>query len=124
MGGNGRTLSGGWSSAEGLAWSPSGDEIWFAAGKEEGRNALYATTLSGRSRLLARFPRSVRLHDVSHNGRALLSEEYLREELVFGSNSKPAERDLSWLDFSVPIALSTDGEMLLFYEGGIGGGTN
>jgi len=122
--GNRRTLSGGWSSAEGLAWSPSGDEIWFAAGKEEGPNALYAVTSSGRARLLARFPRSVRLHDVSRNGRALLTEDYLREELVFGSTSKPTERDLSWLDFSVPIALSPDGEMLLFYEGGIGGGTS
>ena len=32
------------------------------------------------------------------------------------------ERDLSWLDFSVPIDLSSDGKILLFVESGDGGG--
>src|SRR5437016_11820963 len=32
------------------------------------------------------------------------------------------ERDLSWLDFSVPVDLSSDGKILLFIESGEGGG--
>ena len=35
------TLSSGWTSVGGLAWSPTGEEVWFAAGKK-GVNALYA----------------------------------------------------------------------------------
>ena len=42
------TLSSGWVSAQGLAWSPSGEEIWFTATKAGVGRALHAVDLSGR----------------------------------------------------------------------------
>ena len=65
------TLSSGWTSIGGLAWSPTGEEVWFAAGKK-GVNALYATTLSGRERLVYQAPGNVGLRDISRDGRVLL----------------------------------------------------
>ena len=38
-------LSGEWSSEEGLAWAPAGDEVWFTANKSGEADALYAVTL-------------------------------------------------------------------------------
>ena len=47
-------LSSGWDSIQGLAWSPTGDEIWFTATKTGGDRSLFAVDLSGNLRLMAR----------------------------------------------------------------------
>ena len=52
----------------GLAWSPKGDEVWFA---EWG--ALWAVSLTGHRRLVARLPGAVTLNDISRDGRVLLT---------------------------------------------------
>jgi eukaryotic-like serine/threonine-protein kinase len=49
-----KTLSPGWESADGLAWAPGGNELWFAATKLGAARALYGVSLSGKERLLAR----------------------------------------------------------------------
>jgi hypothetical protein len=43
-----RELSGNWASAGGLAWSPSGQEVWFAAGETGVRRAIYRVSLDGK----------------------------------------------------------------------------
>ena len=66
-----RTLSAGWASARGLAWSPSGREVWFTAARSGSTRSLYAVDLSGRVRMIAAFPgtsdavRHLRLPDAS-----------------------------------------------------------
>ncbi|HEY1435768.1 MAG TPA: serine/threonine-protein kinase, partial [Thermoanaerobaculia bacterium] len=40
-----RTLSSGWMTARGLAWSPDGGEVWFTAAAAGGSRALHAVTL-------------------------------------------------------------------------------
>src|SRR5262249_19994413 len=47
-----RTLSDGWGSVQGLAWSASGEEIWFTAAESGVNRALRAVTLSGRRRVI------------------------------------------------------------------------
>jgi eukaryotic-like serine/threonine-protein kinase len=94
----------------GLAWSPSGDEIWFARG-----DAVHAVDLGGRERQVATFPGDVSLLDVSPDGRVLLSVEQWRFEMA-GRPPDGAERDLSWLAWSVPFDLSSDGGTILFNE--------
>ena len=49
-----RILSTGWKSAEGVAWSPNGKEIWFTASRDGAGRALHAVTLSGKERAIAR----------------------------------------------------------------------
>jgi eukaryotic-like serine/threonine-protein kinase len=51
--GNRKALSSGWASAQGLVWSPNGDEVWFTATKTGINRGLYAVDLSGKERLLA-----------------------------------------------------------------------
>ena len=103
------------------AWSPKGDEIWFNE-IEGGTTSIYAVTLSGKRRFLASFPGDFALYDVSRDGRVLLSKESVESEMIGGSAGQSVERNLSWLDGSVPADLSADGSLLLFSEVGMGGG--
>jgi len=121
--GNKRTLSSGFSSVEGLAWSPKGDELWFVAGiAGSPPNTLSAVTRSGKNRILASFPGFAQLQDVSRDGRVIITQSSSRGGIIFGSTEQEGGQELSWLDLSFPAALSADGKVLLFYEGGYGGG--
>ncbi len=116
------TLSSGWDSIQGLAWSPSGDEIWFTATKTGGDRSLFAVNLSGSLRLMARVPGELTLLDVDRQGAVLLTRGNDRAGILGITAGETKERDLSWLDWSVPNSLSADGRTLLFTEAGEGGG--
>ena len=116
------TLSTGWDSIQGIAWSPSGDEIWFTATRTGGDRSLYAATLSGTVRLLARVPGELTLLDVDRVGNVLLTRGNDRAGMIGLTPGDAKERDLSWLDWSVPGDLTADGRIALFSETGEGGG--
>jgi eukaryotic-like serine/threonine-protein kinase len=108
--------------AEGLAWSPDGSEIWFTAGKLGNLQSLYAVTLAGRERMVAGMAASLLLYDVSANGRILIARDSWRRGILGLAPGESVERDLSWLDWSRPSYLSADGSIVLFDEQGQGGG--
>ena len=116
------TLCTGWDSIQGIAWSPAGDEIWFTATRTGGDRSLYAVNLSGSVRLLERVPGEFTLLDVDHEGNVLLTRGNDRAGMIGLAPGELKERDLSWLDWSTPGDLSTDGRTALFSEGGEGGG--
>jgi hypothetical protein len=97
--------------AFGLAWAPDGDEVWFT---EWG--ALYAVSLDGRERLLARFPGAVTINDVSRHKRVLLTLAQYQSPLMARLPGAHEERELSWFDASQVAALSKDGSTLLFTD--------
>jgi Tol biopolymer transport system component len=119
-----RTLAAGFIRQNGLAWSPRGDEVWFTATRRGSARALYAVTPAGRERLLLRTPGALTLHDISRDGRVLLSSEDFRRELRVKPAGEAAERDLSWLDYSLRCGMSADGSMIAFSEHGEAGGAN
>jgi serine/threonine protein kinase/Tol biopolymer transport system component len=115
-------LSDGWDSIQGLAWSPDGSEIWFTATRTGGDRSLYATDLAGKVRLLARVPGELTILDVGREGNVLLTRGNDRAGMIGLAPGDAKEKDLSWLDWSVPGGLSADGKMILFQEAGEGGG--
>jgi serine/threonine protein kinase/Tol biopolymer transport system component len=115
-------LSAGWVSAEGLAWSPSGKEIWFTATKAGVSRALFAVDLSGRERLIERVPAELTILDTARDGRVLLKRELTRHEVKARIAADTREQEMSWFDASLPVALSSDGKTLLFAEVGEAGG--
>ncbi|MDQ2979818.1 MAG: hypothetical protein M3R62_11410, partial [Acidobacteriota bacterium] len=117
-----KALSESWASAQGVAWSPGGKEIWFTATPfaSMGRRALYGVTAAGRRRVIAESAGT--LHDVSRDGRVLLARDSVRARMVVLPPGETRERDLSWLDGTAPMNISTDGTTLLFHEGIEGGG--
>lgn len=118
--GNSRTLSEGWSSAAGLAWSPSGKEVWFTASQNGSAQSLWAVTRSGKLRLVGQAPGILRLHDISADGAVLVARESRRLEIAARLNGDSSERDISWLDLSRVQDISADGKLILFDESGEG----
>jgi serine/threonine protein kinase/Tol biopolymer transport system component len=115
-------LSDNWLSVQGLAWSSDGNEIWFTGTRVGIDRALYAVSLSGEERLVSAMPGTLTLLDISRDGRVLFTRASWRRELI-GSASDGQERDLSWLDYSFPADISSDGSTLLFDEEGEAGGS-
>ena len=108
--------------AIGLAWSPSGDEVWFTATELGIDRALFAVSLSQKKRLVARVPADLTLQDVLADGRVLLTRDNWRRGLIVHAAEDLSERDFTWLDWSYPVTLSADGKTLLFREEGEAGG--
>jgi Tol biopolymer transport system component len=121
LNGKKKTLTGEFDSTQGLAWSPDSKEVWFTAGKTGTDRQLYAVTLAGSMRLVARMPGTLSLLDIWKDGRILLNRSSWRRELIGLLPGASRERDLSWLDYSYPGDLSADGQTLLFDEEGVGG---
>jgi eukaryotic-like serine/threonine-protein kinase len=122
--GKARTLSPGWNSGGGIAWAPSGKEVWFSAARIGGTRALWAVNLQGGLRLIARVPGSLRLEDIAPDGRVLIAEEDRRVEMAGRVGHDTAEHDLSWFDWSGAEDFSADGKLILFDESADGGGPN
>jgi DNA-binding winged helix-turn-helix (wHTH) protein/dipeptidyl aminopeptidase/acylaminoacyl peptidase len=116
------TLSSGWASAEGLAWSPDGREVWFTAARSGADNELQAVTLDGKVRTIVPALGRLILHDIAPDGRVLLQRTTMRHETYFRRLDQEGERDLSWLDLSKLSQLTPDGKQILFVESGEGGG--
>ncbi len=111
-----QTLSTGWESLEGLAWAPSGKEIWFSAAESGEQYCIRAVTLSGKQRTMHCSIGSTRIHDVATSGRALLSNDENRVLMTLIEHGSNKERDLNWLDFPYGPRLTRDGSTLLFSD--------
>lgn len=114
------SLGHGQSSIAGLAWAPSGKEIWFS-GSEIGITAqLKSVNLSGRERLLADAPGRLVIQDVARNGTLLLRHESSRAITVASGPGQNQERDLTVTDWTLVKAISPDGRQALLEEEGTG----
>ena len=122
LNGDAKYLSDSFSSMAGLAWSSSGREVLFTAGRVGMVRALYAVDLAANQRLVDGAPADMVLQDVSEEGDVLLIRNTARRGMIGLAPGETDERDLSYLDWSRPSALSADGKWLLFEEQGQGGG--
>jgi Tol biopolymer transport system component len=119
-----RRLTEEWVGAQGLAWSPSGEEVWFTAGVVGGKYQLRAVTLKGRQRLVVQVPGNIRLHDIARDGRVLLTRDSDRRGILALSPGESREREVAWRDWSILRDISEDGKTILFDEEGMAAGPN
>jgi Tol biopolymer transport system component len=114
------TLSSGWGDTISVAWSPSGDEVWFTAnhrGNDISLWTLRAVSLDGRERVLVSSAGTMlSILDVFRDGRALITSGVARMGCSCLAPGEAQPRDLSWLDGSAPEALSLDGRSVLLTE--------
>jgi Tol biopolymer transport system component len=120
--GNKKRLTGEFVSAQGLAWWPGGNEVWFTATTSGSSRELRAVTISGKERLIYLGTGTLTLHDISKEGHVLFSRDDLRAGIIGLGPGEKQERDLSWHDWSVPRDLSDDGKLVSFDETGEAGG--
>ncbi|MGE5176986.1 MAG: protein kinase domain-containing protein [Hyphomicrobiales bacterium] len=106
-----------WATVQCLAWTPSGEEIWFNAGRRGAfRMDIFGVTPAGELRQVYSFPGSVRLHDIAKDGKILFARESYLRGILFAGPDDTQERELSWLDHSTVAAISRDGKTMLFTE--------
>ncbi len=113
--GNGtrRTLSGEWSGVQGLAWAPSGDEVFFSAYDGGTPHSVYAVDLDGRRRQLLTAPSGLFLQDVARDGRLLVAAQTRTIQVLAQIAGEGQPRDLSWLSYSFAEDISADGRQIL-----------
>jgi eukaryotic-like serine/threonine-protein kinase len=103
----------------GLAWAPSGTEIWFTATRPapgEFAPSLHAVSLSGVERPVYRAADWLVLHDISSDGRALLTRNTIRINLTCQRPGETSERDLTWQLASAAKGISPDGKTVIFED--------
>jgi hypothetical protein len=105
----------------GVAWSPDGREVFFSGARPGAGAAVHAVTIGGQSRVVLSAPGEVALHDVSADGRLLISRDTPRASVWLLREDRPPE-DVSWFDWGNLGDLSADGRSLLINEIGVGGG--
>jgi serine/threonine protein kinase len=99
-------------SVRGLAWSPTGHEIWFTAGPRNNR-ALRAIALDKTERLIYAAPGSLTLWDIAQDGRVLLTRDEERRTVMGVGPGEQTERDLSLFDNAGIADISDDGQSIL-----------
>jgi hypothetical protein len=112
------TVARGWAGF-GLAWAPSGNEIWFTATRPvpgEFAPSLHAVSLSGVERPVYRAPDWLVLHDISAAGRVLLSRNTINISLACKHPGDTSERDLTWQLAAAVKGLSPDGKTVVFED--------
>jgi len=112
------TVTRGWAGF-GLAWAPSGAEIWFTATRPapgEFAPSLHSVSLAGVERPVYRAPDWLVLHDISGDGRVLLSRNTINISLVCKQPTDTSERDLRWQLAAAVKGLSRDGKTVVFED--------
>jgi Tol biopolymer transport system component len=110
-----RPLTREWDSADGLAWSSDGKEIWFTAAENSYTRALRAVSIKGVSRTVLKIPAGLTLQDMAPDGRVLVSLD--AERLAMATSIRDGKAlDISWHDWDVAKDISRDGQSVLFED--------
>jgi dipeptidyl aminopeptidase/acylaminoacyl peptidase len=123
MQGHEKKLSSGWISAQGIVWSPAGDEIWFTSSDTGSAQNLRGVTLAGKLRTITNVPGGMWLQDIRDEMPLILTHQK-RIGLRGVPPGGKAERELGWLGWAIPGDISRDGKKVLFEEEADGGGPN
>ncbi len=100
----------------------NGNGIWFTGTTSGSSRELRAVTLSGKERLVYLGTGTLTLHDISKEGRVLISRDDYRSAMIGLAPGETKEHDLSWHDWTTPRDLSDDGKLVSSDETGEAGG--
>ena len=100
----------------GLAWSPSGEEVWFTASPGDSNPGVRAVDLAGRQRVLLAGLTDLFLFDVAREGRLLLGRATPRRtvEALVAGHATP--EDVSLRESTVVRFVTPDGRTMLLSD--------
>jgi Tol biopolymer transport system component len=104
----------------GIAWAPSGKEVWFSGSYIGVAAQLKSVDLSGHGHWVARVPGVLAIYDIARDGRVLLSHQNGRVSAMALGPGESQERDLTVTNWTLVSALSPDGRQVLLEEQGSG----
>lgn len=103
-------------SLDGLAWSADGRKVIFSGSRTGTKSDIWVAGPGAEAVVAMASPTSTILFDVGRDEQWLLSRNEGRQSAIVCPPGAAKARDLSWLDYSLPIRLSPDGGLLLFVE--------
>jgi serine/threonine protein kinase/Tol biopolymer transport system component len=113
------SLSSGWKALKGLAWSATGDDLWFGGSKTGKKQNVNVITLSGQERLnIYQMPSYAKLEDISPQGKLLITHGNTHTTMVVSTDNSTSADLASRFAWSTSADISSDGKALLFYEWG------
>jgi serine/threonine protein kinase/Tol biopolymer transport system component len=115
LSGQARKLSEEWDSADGLAWTPDGKEVWFTAAENGYTRGLRASDIQGGIRTVLRVPGGMTLQDMAPDGRVLVSMDSERIAMATAAREGKAV-EISWHDWDIAKDISPDGQSVLFED--------
>ena len=121
---NRKVLTEQFTSEQGLAWSPRGNEIWYTASKFGEPSTLRAVDLKGRSRIVNAGPARMHLEDISPEGRVLLSSELLRWQVGMADAKTGQQNDMTAFQWPDVEGITRDGSMIVLNSFDIATDTN
>ena len=104
-----------WDSADGVAWTRDGKEIWFTAAASGYTRSLRAVNASGKLRTILSIPAGMTLQDIAPDGRALVRLDSERLAMATSADKGKA-LDISWHDWDIAKDISRDGQSVLFED--------
>lgn len=114
-----------WSSLRGLAWNPSGREVWFTASEKEDAQSLFAVSRTRALRVIHSSPSYMWLQDISADGKVLLGDS--QEGGLVGIHRLSAASD-QMVDLpsesTIATGISYDGSQIAVDYSGAGSGPN
>jgi len=111
-----QVVSGNWESLAGMAWNPSGNEVWFSASQTGQQYCIRAVTLRGKERTVHCGATPTVIQDFSATGHALVMTQQSRVSMAIVEHGKNEEKDLTWLDFAYNPRLTQDGTQVMFTD--------
>ena len=118
-----KKLASGWSSVEGILWSPAGDELWFTASDSGSAENLRGVTLAGKVHTIINVPGGMWLQDARAGMTLMITHQFRLGIRALAPGGKE-EVELGWFGWSLPRDISRDGKKVLFEEEAEGGGPN
>jgi serine/threonine protein kinase/Tol biopolymer transport system component len=104
-----------WDSADGLAWSADGKEVWFSAAANGYTRALRALNEKGIIRTVLDLPAGITVQDIAPDGRVLVSLD--AERLVMATSALQGKTvDISSHDWDGAKDISRDDQSVLFED--------
>jgi eukaryotic-like serine/threonine-protein kinase len=114
-----------WSSLRGIAWQPSGKEIWFTGSPHEGAQILMAVSRSGHSRVVLSSPAYLWLQDISADGKVLLGNSQESSPVAIHRTGTASDKILDLASESTIVSgVSDDGSLIAVDYSGSGSGSD
>lgn len=122
--GNQRVISREWEALEGMAWVPSGKEVWYSAALSGNQYCIRASTPEGKERTVYCGTSGTRLHDIAASGRALVSSDLQQFTTAVVEHGSKEVRNLDGLGAAIQPRLTPNGAEIVLTDVSERGGSD
>jgi len=112
-----------WGSVRGLAWAPSGQEVWFTASENGEAQSLMAVTRTRGSRVILSSPAYLWLQDISSDGKVLLGNSQEGGTIAIHRLDGASDKVMNLASESTTTSgISDNGSLIAVDYSGVGAG--